>query len=578
MTHSPQKHNDYENCRYDILDIENLEEDNEEDDIITIVYNGEKIETKKSLLLAKCRYFRKHLEIFHQKEMNLSDKYPHEIFRNFIFSMKTQKIEMKENSFFEYFELSSRYEYHELYFSLQKYLNSLPFLSSIISDLISIDTLSNSNEIEKENGNDDETAKKEEMIAKHLDDCIKSGLLRKMKYSRLYRVFSSKSLCVRNYHLLFDFILSLFDDFERNHKENGINSEKEKEKSILQSFTTLLNYEEMNEEEIGKLFSHPLFCDFYQPKLSTSLISKLLEQQRSNNIVLSEQERRLEELEHKFELMNGQITNQIKSEFSQQNCKIQQIEKQYEKHEEQINSQQTLFSNDLKEIMEKLSILEQSFSNHKTEVKNEIEENYKQIKSIDIDSLRQEINGIKQGLKLLTIESKYENKPFEGIISELTKLTEGNVYESKIVDITGNREGGLFSSLLDYNFTGICYCSFEEDNSYLCFDFQNHRISLSNYSLKTSTWHATCADHLRSWKIEGSNDGTKWEELDSHSNDQTFTSPCQIHTFEINNKNLQKSRFRFIRLTQTGPSSSGKKCFDLTNIEFFGTYFFNKFC
>ncbi|OHS99579.1 hypothetical protein TRFO_33950 [Tritrichomonas foetus] len=102
---------------------------------------------------------------------------------------------------------------------------------------------------------------------------------------------------------------------------------------------------------------------------------------------------------------------------------------------------------------------------------------------------------------------------------------------------------------MDYNnnYTGESYYSINKKNSYVCFDFKNHQISLINYSLKTSD-DILSPFHLRSWKIEGSNDRRKWKKLDSHSNDKTFSFPNQIHTFEIKDGNRPKSRFRFIRL------------------------------
>ncbi|OHS98836.1 hypothetical protein TRFO_01916 [Tritrichomonas foetus] len=480
--------------------------------------------------------------------------------------MESQEIAISKHTFFEYFEMSSRYEYHELYFSLEKYLHSVPFLTHILNDLICIDTFSSSSDLqnsssgksgkenERNNENEKENEKKEEMIAKHLEESIQSGLLRKMKYSRLYRILSSPSLFIENHHLLYDFILSLFDDFQK-YNEKG----KENEKSILQSFVTFLNYEEMNDEEILKLISHPLFCECYQPKHSTTMIYKLLKQQQSNEILLSTHETRFQELEQKyeeqlskFETINKQTSHQI----------INEIEKQIHQQEQ--------------EIKEKLSNFEKLFLKHQTEIQNEIEtkinskfsENSKQMKNDYFDSLRQEINSIKLKLNLKYSECQYKNEPFEGIISELTKQTGRNVYESGLVDITGNRNEyyGSFSSLVNYSDERITYLSKDEKNSYLCFDFKNHQISLSHYSIKISSGRY----HLRSWKIEGSNDGYYWKELDSHSNDQTLYLECQIHTFEIKHRNQQNSRYRFIRLTQTGLSSYGNNQFALTHIEFFG--------
>ncbi|OHS99570.1 hypothetical protein TRFO_33936 [Tritrichomonas foetus] len=423
-----EKNKDNPNFQYNILKIEKLEENlEEEEDQIFLVYRGEKIETKKSLLFTKCRYFRKHIELFHQKEIDVSDKYSSETFRNFISSMKSQELEIHENTIFEYFELSSRYEYHELYFSLEKYLHSVPFLSHIVKDLISIDSISNStksskssksmsediisnnfDENDKGNFEEDLNEKKEEIIAKHFEESYRSGLLRKMKYSRLYRILSSPSLFISNHHHLFEFIISLFDDFIKHEnakkgKANHINFDKDKEKSILQTFSTFLNYEEMNESEINKLISHPLFCDCFQPKYSTTIISRLLKQQQSQLILQSRQETLFHELEKKyesqltrFEEMKNQIYKELDTKFSEQHQQINEILTR--------NEQQT------QEIESKFSTLEQSFFDHKTEIRKDIDtrikskitENSTLMKKEYFDSLRQEIDSIKQ--KLTNIE------------------------------------------------------------------------------------------------------------------------------------------------------------------------------
>ncbi|OHT17534.1 hypothetical protein TRFO_02588 [Tritrichomonas foetus] len=54
------------------------------------------------------------------------------------FDAKSRIEVKKEHTFFVYLELSLSYEYHELCFSLQKYLHSLPLYLALMTFLITL--------------------------------------------------------------------------------------------------------------------------------------------------------------------------------------------------------------------------------------------------------------------------------------------------------------------------------------------------------------------------------------------------------------------------------------------------------
>ncbi|OHS98178.1 hypothetical protein TRFO_09039 [Tritrichomonas foetus] len=542
------------NSSFDLLKIDDLTEEEPENRLI-IVYHGERIETEKNIFFFKCRFFRKQKHLFEQKENDLSDKYSTETFRSFIFSMKSREIELRESNVFELLELSSRYEYHELFLSLQKYLSTCPFFTHLLNEIIS-----NEKENNALNENYCMTDEIYSIISKHFDQSIKSGLLLKFKYSTIYRFLKSPSLVVKDHHLLFEFILTIFDEFQKTYKDRKENERKfHKQKLILQSFTSFLDYNEINEEEVERLIQHLVFCDSYQPKHSSTLISRLIIQQHSNETLISQFEKKVEQQSSIINSINNLIKKQLsdqkkeiealKSEFAQQlkeqckylNTKILYLKKSYD---------------DIKQ--NELIIRSNDYINKHFEKRHE--KNSKHIKNEYNDKLYQEISLIKSIIKdrIPTFNAQYVNseRSFQGSIYELTRRVKKNVYEAGIVDITGNPSiNKSFSILFDYNDKEISYFPEDKVNSYLCFDFKDHQITLSHYSIKSGK--SFSPDFLRSWIIEGSNDKQQWDKLDSHNYNQTFCYERQVETFEIEKISQSQNKYRFIQLKMTGPSSRG---------------------
>jgi E3 ubiquitin-protein ligase HECTD1 len=104
-------------------------------------------------------------------------------------------------------------------------------------------------------------------------------------------------------------------------------------------------------------------------------------------------------------------------------------------------------------------------------------------------------------------------------------------------------------------------------NSWIQIDFRNYRLIPTHYSVRNRIDHDSC--HLRNWVVEGSEDGTRWIELDRHENDCVLRGVGGVHTFSISHSS-QFPMIRMIRLRQTGVDSSGYDHLILKSIEFFG--------
>lgn len=187
-------------------------------------------------------------------------------------------------------------------------------------------------------------------------------------------------------------------------------------------------------------------------------------------------------------------------------------------------------------------------TSHITQLKkiNEIQENQKKLEK-DIEQIDMYYSG-------MILKRDYLGDPFSWIISKLTKNHGGNVNDKYIISISGNTNGnGTFSSLVNYNYKGVSYCSLNDPNSSICFDFKDHCVSLSTYSIKSS-YHEVLYG-LKSWIIEGSNGDNEWIELDSHNNDQSLCSRLVICTFQICKEKKIKQPFKLIRIRITGVNS-----------------------
>lgn len=164
-----------------------------------------------------------------------------------------------------------------------------------------------------------------------------------------------------------------------------------------------------------------------------------------------------------------------------------------------------------------------------------------------------------------------EGKEFEGIMRYLSKTSGSNIHDNGTIQITTNSIHGNNhpKNLVNYK-TDNYYHSEDNKLATICFDFKNQPIQLTSYSIKSNGNSGKNNYDLKSWVIEVSNDGEKWEEIDRHDNDESLNGQDIIKTFDIQNPN--KNFYRFIQLRQTGPSwnNHNRTIFWFYFIEFYG--------
>jgi hypothetical protein len=157
--------------------------------------------------------------------------------------------------------------------------------------------------------------------------------------------------------------------------------------------------------------------------------------------------------------------------------------------------------------------------------------------------------------------------PSCGLIHHLTDIYGGNVHERGVVEIScSSTQYNQCWQVVDYNWTSYWY-SRSSANSWIQFDFKNREVFINRYALKP---HNGTMNWPVQWTLAGSRDGTVWELIDSR-NTRELVQGLDTKMFDCSNQSHEPRFYRYIRLTQTGHTSSGEHYFVLTNVEFFGS-------
>jgi hypothetical protein len=155
------------------------------------------------------------------------------------------------------------------------------------------------------------------------------------------------------------------------------------------------------------------------------------------------------------------------------------------------------------------------------------------------------------------------NYSLDGIISYLTREYGGNVHEVGIVEVSAKSHDPSLPPRNAVELQSESYFqSKDSPDQWLCYDFKNHRVKPSHYSIHahSNNWY------LRSWMLEGSNDGSSWNCLDAQNDNSTTNSNHPIGTFPI----AESSEYRLIRLRKTGKAANGHDHLILFGFEIFG--------
>ena len=182
----------------------------------------------------------------------------------------------------------------------------------------------------------------------------------------------------------------------------------------------------------------------------------------------------------------------------------------------------------------------------------------------DVDETFGPDRDVHSGVRVL-----YNGQMFCGIIDRLAQNARDNPVRAGLIEVTGNSYNRGYDLVLPFLFKpgwSGWWASKNEKNSYLVFDFKDHKIRIDGYAIKT--YHASNEwRHLKSWVLEGSN-GDGWQTLhrvkrSGALNDSHATAYFRVKT---------QGTFKLIRLRMKGKNFYGDNHLFITGIEFFGSY------
>lgn len=111
------------------------------------------------------------------------------------------------------------------------------------------------------------------------------------------------------------------------------------------------------------------------------------------------------------------------------------------------------------------------------------------------------------------------------------------------------------------------FTSRNQPNSWLRFEFKNHKVIPTDYTIKTSSQY-TGGWRLKNWVIEASNDCSQWETISEEQNDSFLNGNYLVHTYKIR-KQTSKA-YKYIQIRQTGVNWANGNVLDIGSIEFYG--------
>jgi F5/8 type C domain len=107
-----------------------------------------------------------------------------------------------------------------------------------------------------------------------------------------------------------------------------------------------------------------------------------------------------------------------------------------------------------------------------------------------------------------------------------------------------------------------------DTNAWVSFYLNGKSLKCNYYSIKTRA--SSSGYYPRSWKLQGSSDGSNWVDLDSQVNNTTLTANSQWLSLPVANSSVAYTNFR---IYMTDNNSSGFGHLVLGEVELYGTCF-----
>ncbi|KAK8849359.1 hypothetical protein M9Y10_018758 [Tritrichomonas musculus] len=157
------------------------------------------------------------------------------------------------------------------------------------------------------------------------------------------------------------------------------------------------------------------------------------------------------------------------------------------------------------------------------------------------------------------------DKEFNGIFNYLRNLSNNNIENEVTFDSTYKDPNA--KNVVIYEDENKFFNPINKPGNWISFDFKARKVILTDYTIRSIHYGANWS-HPKSWVIEGSNDGKKWENLDEENDCSHLSGKSLVHTFKITNKEMKE--FSKIRMRSTGTSWDNGNYLSFEAIEMYG--------
>ena len=163
----------------------------------------------------------------------------------------------------------------------------------------------------------------------------------------------------------------------------------------------------------------------------------------------------------------------------------------------------------------------------------------------------------------------FRGDPFKGIVNTLWGTCGGNPCTKGLIEVTASSTGPRSIFQLDELFVQRDeegeWSSNNEPASYILLDFKTHKVDITNYSLQTYSGKEN-GMHLKSWKVEVSDDRSRWLTIDEVKDSSALNKPLAVVTRPAKLAGYK----RYVMFTMKGKNWFGTDTMTLKRIEFFG--------
>jgi len=264
----------------------------------------------------------------------------------------------------------------------------------------------------------------------------------------------------------------------------------------------------------------------------------------------------LSSFQREFSSLRDEILR-ISQNSNEMNSKIKKQDKTIQKLKLEINSAKTTIGEQNNKIQKNESILVESARLLQA---NEATINEKNMQILTKDAtINDQILQIKKAYE--ADKYTFKSDPFSGIFDGLSKQIGRNLADSSVVDVTASSiyPGGFYGPKNVLKNEGIGWESQNIPNSWIQIDFKERKVSITSYSL--------ISNKNKSWKVEGSTDGSTFEIIDNKVDTTDFQNRSDPKNFRVQPNH---KFYRYIRITSTSKRWDNDDYFILYRIEFFG--------